>query len=1151
MKTTDYNGLAFEIKPNNGERIFGISEAAPEIPPKAKTAAGVADPVISLNSGEGGAAWRFLFESPSEVPQPGEACQDFDFGAWRGKGWAGVTVPGELVMQGFDIRNNTEYYYQREFTVPADYAGSRALIRFDGVYTYARVWVNGKYIRTHRGGFTTWDCDITGLALAGQAATLTIGVADVEGTAKGTWNPSGVHMHEPSFASGYAYHNIGGILRDVALMALNRNHVARLYVETAFDENFTDARLRVAARLGMDTKAEKAALEIEVFKKGWGDIIAEGRMEFHNAGDGKSNICETVIPVKSPAKWDAEHPSLYTLRLAVTADGETKQVCEQNLGFRELSFGGSLRPGMDKNKLYVNGSPVRMRGVCRHDVSYDMGRSCTREQIYREMLDYKNCNINMVRTSHYPAPEALLDACDEIGIYVEQENAVCWQGQFIWKISPKGDIINPQKEIIERDKNHACVLFWSAGNESLFRLNPEFAEAIEYAVNNDRRPAFLSASNYGGELAKSNSGVISMHYMNGWEDIPRSDEMPVFLDEYFGNAYRFIWADVVRDWNVINFCSQRLHNYWENIYNTDGNLGGAAWASPDDIFYASKTPSVIHGLKFTPGIALGEGPWGLVHDVFKRLKPEALSTKKAYSPIRLDEKNATVIGGTLSIPVENRFDHTDFSEIRVEYSADGGEPATASPPDIAPRGKGAICITGAWGGVKNVNVKFYTAFDGIMIDEYNIRLAAQDYRPSRPSGAAPAIEDGAGELAVSGGNFRIVFDKAAGLIKEARCGGELLITGGPYFHTWPEMSYNWIPSPGRGVTAAIEGGEAVVTLAGEYAGGQGVEFTLRISGNGIMTTSYVLTTAPALEKGFKEVGLGFGLPDNVESVSWVRDGFHSAYPADHIGRNEGTAFKKRENADACPDRYGIKPGWAWKDDMADFFLHAPDDPNAGAATRDFNTQRDNIWRYGVNFCGAKGRVVAESVNAGHSARIDDRILTDAAETVYFMETEYACKYMNSFTGTLKEREAKLYAEKGDFYEFKFYGTGIRVSTSYELGNNMMEAILDGQSHGLINMRGPGGKKKGVVYEINNLEERVHSFRLVVADGDTSVINFITCQSSYEILHGGKEGEHVNRLVVNGQRFYPCFDGGNYEEPSCEIYKGYADTVTIRLCGGDD
>ena len=198
----------------------------PVIPDAPVSVPGVSETEVSLNDTEGNGTWKFLYEIPDYtaedgVPYPTEENQDFDFAAWEDKNWQDILVPGEPLMQGFDVLTNNEYYYQRQITVPEDFAGNRVLVRFDGVYSNARVWINGKHIKTHVGGFTTWDCDITEYAAPGETVTMTVGVAELYSTTKGIWNPEGKSVNNPANATEYAHHDMtGGILRDVSLVAM-------------------------------------------------------------------------------------------------------------------------------------------------------------------------------------------------------------------------------------------------------------------------------------------------------------------------------------------------------------------------------------------------------------------------------------------------------------------------------------------------------------------------------------------------------------------------------------------------------------------------------------------------------------------------------------------------------------------------------------------------------------------------------------------------------------------------------------------------------------------------------------------------------------------------------------------------------------------
>ncbi len=209
-------------------------------------------------------------------------------------GWRRIQVPGEPMMQGFVVRHDVESAYRKILQIPRDFAGKQIVVRFNGVYGYARVWVNGHYVREHHGGFTSWDCNITSLVTPGRAALLTVGVID--------------RLDDISYGSGYAKHPIGGILRSVELIALPQRHLRALYTAVEFDSLYRRATLTVEAAL--DSPA-LAMLKLLLFDPTGHQVnLKNSTIRFSK----RSSRAVAVLTVNAPQLWDAEHPMLYTLR---------------------------------------------------------------------------------------------------------------------------------------------------------------------------------------------------------------------------------------------------------------------------------------------------------------------------------------------------------------------------------------------------------------------------------------------------------------------------------------------------------------------------------------------------------------------------------------------------------------------------------------------------------------------------------------------------------------------------------------------------------------------------------------------------------------------------------------------------------------------
>ena len=397
--------------------------------------AGVGNPVISLNG-----TWKFSMNPPEKHWE-----NSVDFSSW-----SDILVPGECQMQGMAIQHDKPYVYKTVFDVPADYEGKQVYLDFHGVYSYARVWVNGKFVREHQGGFTRWSCPITEFIEAGQSVILTVEITD--------------RADDISYGSGYAKHQIGGILRKVELSALPEQHFKQFYIETDLDEAFMDAELKISYALQKDSPV-KAKMELLDHK---GEKVKELEKDL----DTSTGIIK--IPVSNPNKWDAEHPYLYTLVTTLFENGEPTIIQKKKIGFREVK--------LDGNRLLVNGSPVKLRGACRHDIHPTLGRMTTPDYDRLDVLLAKECNMNFIRTSHYPPSEAFLDYCDLYGIYVEDETAVCFVGSHRTEIyratgasqnDPEftGRYLSQLEELLHYHRNHPSVIIWSVGNENVFGDN--------------------------------------------------------------------------------------------------------------------------------------------------------------------------------------------------------------------------------------------------------------------------------------------------------------------------------------------------------------------------------------------------------------------------------------------------------------------------------------------------------------------------------------------------------------------------------------------------------------------------------------------------------------------------------------------------------
>ncbi len=824
-------------------------------------------------------------------------------------------MPNEFATLGYQITPDREYPCRRRIRIPADFENQRTFVRFDGVYGYARVWINGVYVRDHFGGFTSWDCEITDHVKAGQDADLVLGITD--------------RSDDISQASYYAKHSVAGILRDVRLFAVPQNHLAALSMSVTLDAQYRDGLIDVEAELSSQD-FDSATLAFKLMDDSGANIPLKGSNVSFKPKTGR--ITQQIV-VPGPKPWDAEHPNLYELEVSLSVNDRVTEKVRRRIGFRSVRRAG--------NQLLVNGQPVKLRGVCRHSIHPIYGRAVPVEFDERDAALFRAANVNFVRTSHYPPTEQFLNACDRHGIYVEEETAVCWS-EVDHGPSSNPDyadrFISQFQEMIARDRDHASVLFWSLGNESHWGEN--FALEHRFAKEHDpTRPTIFSYPET-APLAGSDFDIFSKHYAEVDSDLG-SSTYPLLNDE-FAHVPCYDLDTLRRDPGVRNFWGESIRRFGEKFLAAEGCLGGSIWAGIDEVFLLPDGP-------------VGYGPWGII-DGWRRQKPEYWLTKKAYSPIRIDDHplSAPTRGDSLTIPIKNAFDHTNLKEIDIRWVV-GSDSGSLEHVDIDPHKSGYLEIPSrAWkpGDVLDLEFKFR----GSIIDQF--RLAVDPRAPSvpKPQAASADLHESGDKIAVTGPNFSVTVSRSTGLVTEAVFDNQVILKGGPYvdFGEGPLISH-WLL---RSCTATSSGDTVIIRTAGECKLGEGiesipVEFEIEIDGGGLIKTRYRIEgEAPAN----RQLGVAYLLPANVDKLSWHGDSLWSVYPPDHIGRPKGVALKVPNHQ---PLRYTEAPDWAWSEDTGDFFLSGKKSI-VSQPSNDFRSLKENIWYAACSLAGSDVRARAEA-----------------------------------------------------------------------------------------------------------------------------------------------------------------------------------------------
>ncbi len=446
--------------------VFRINKEAPRATfftyanvEQAKTFDKTASPYYQCLNGE----WKFHFaKNPDERPT------DFYKTDYDVTPWDTISVPGNWQVQGYDypIYVNVAYpfkadppivpkdynpvgSYRTTFTVPEDWQNRRTFLCFDGVGSAAYIWVNGQKVGFTEDSRTLAEFDITPYLKKGE-------------------NQVSVEVYrysDGSYLECQDFWRLSGIFRDVYLYSAPGDvRIRDFWVKPNLDAEYKDAMLEVEVTLQtakIGDESIRKILEITLWD-GDKEVFSDTHGIAGNPGEEVTLNFAYMVP--NPKKWTAETPNLYTFTLSVY-DGfkETSQFTAIKTGFRKVE----IKDG----QFLVNGVPVTIRGVNRHEHDPDTGHYVRDDTMIADILLMKQNNMNAVRTCHYPNTPRWYDLCDQYGLYVTDEANIESHGMGYGDRSLAKDPdwmaahLDRVTNMLERDKNHPCVIVWSMGNE--------------------------------------------------------------------------------------------------------------------------------------------------------------------------------------------------------------------------------------------------------------------------------------------------------------------------------------------------------------------------------------------------------------------------------------------------------------------------------------------------------------------------------------------------------------------------------------------------------------------------------------------------------------------------------------------------------------
>lgn len=735
--------------------------------------------------------WRFRWHSSPRQAEISRTQADFP-----DQDWDLVPVPSNWQMLGYEKPNysNVNYpfpydppyvpdenpvgCYRKICRIPSGWQGKKVFLQFEGVNSFYEVYVNGEYTGCSKVAHMPAAFEITGLVRAGQECLIAVRV---------------YKWCDGSYLEDQDFWRLSGIFRDVFLWADDELRLSDIRVDSLLDENYRHGRLRLQVDVCSNGGAAAGEVRFELRKDG-SEPVMRFQVPFKvDTGSASCVSMETVV--EDPLPWTPETPNLYMLTaMIVTDDNRAGAVYPVRIGFRTVEVKGK--------QVLVNGVPIKIKGVNRHDTSYLHGHCTPIEDLVKDITLMKRHNINTVRTSHYPNDPRWLDLCDEYGLFVIDETDLETHGDHISGFALSSDplwteaYLDRVERMVRRDRNHPSIIFWSMGNESGYGNN--HIKMIELARKLDpTRPIHYSEAGIAPEV-----DIISVMYPKLRENEEDNREYPPEeVKRYFSLGRWLHEAD--RPFLMCEYAHAmgngpgNLQEYWDLIEANPVLLGGCVWEWVDHGLLAHRDDGsefFAYGGDFgdypNDGAFCIDGlnyPWREPHTGLMELK-------RVLQPVKIEFTNAEK--GQISL--HNRQFFTDLKWLRGRWSVcrNGKEMACGwlEELDIAPGGKKDYYLQlpqtdhrADW----QLQLSF-TLRDKTLWAEsgYEVAFAQKSLATVKPEFAEPAANAylAAFEkdefLQIEGELFSLVFDLGRGIIAQYTYQDTLLLKKGPCTNLW-------------------------------------------------------------------------------------------------------------------------------------------------------------------------------------------------------------------------------------------------------------------------------------------------------------------------------------------------------------------------------
>ncbi|MFD2083347.1 beta-galactosidase [Actinopolymorpha cephalotaxi] len=881
------------------------------------------------------------------VDRPEDTPADFPAADLDVSGWDTVAVPGNWTMQGHGrpqytnvqmpfAPNRPPYVpaanptglYRTTFDLPADWSGERVVLHVGGAISVSSIWVNGVPVGIGKDSRLPSEYDVTA-ALRPGANSLAVQV---------------IQWSDASYVEDQDQWWQAGIHRSVYLYATKATYLADVAVTAGYDHTTGAGTLTVSAEVGeLPGPGWKVTATLDA--PDGGPALAQPLTgeTAARAGDLPGlGVVGLAADLPSVSPWSAEVPTLYTVVVSLAdPDGNEVEATRVRTGFRTVEI--------RDRELLVNGRPVYIRGVNRHEHHETFGSAVPKETVEQDVRVLKAFNVNAVRTSHYPPDPYFLELADVHGFYVVDEanieahanyTTVCddprYQAAFVDRVS----------RMVLRDRNHPSIIAWSLGNESGYGPNHDAAAGWVRRVDPTRVVHY--------------EGAIAPDWSAGH---PSSD----LICPMYPSIDRIVeWAKTTTDFRPLIMCEYahamgnscgNLADYWAAIEGYHGLQGGFIWEMLD------------HGIRKSPddprpGFSSGDQPgyWAYGGDFGDTphdgnfvcdglFWPDRTAHPAMWEAKRLFQPFDATLAGEDRLRVRNKYDFRDLSHLRIswEVSVDGTVVESGTLPGLstAPGAEEEIAVPWkrpalepgqeAYGTLRFHADDVPLAGPGHEVGWVQLPIgsgpaapgAAASARTDASAAAALSVEESGDGWTVRGDRVEVAVRRTDGALTAWRVDGVDLLESGPVVNTWRapvdndgirldespwqrghQAYFRWLDAgldhlvtstESVRVEAAKDGG-ALVTRVERLAPESGAEDGKGAAGTagadtGIVHEARWEIRADGSVTASHHVEVGAGLPDlprvgvlatvpaGFEQVEWFGRGPHESY----VDRKAGTA----------------------------------------------------------------------------------------------------------------------------------------------------------------------------------------------------------------------------------------------------------------------